>query len=420
VELKPEDIAFDDALQISTEERQSIGRYTHRTHRDHMKSAITRLHNMRTSCREAIEELKGPATDSRGALDAVVAFCMGAFELRHNQCFRYLLVTSGKVPHGKRLHRQLRKLSRYRQSVLDLCRMAEVLKRPSCVEVERVPTTAPLQLPLSNETVRSVLLSAGIKADGDVSARERGFRELRKKPLHVHAEVELVAFYTTRGRKHGPFIGCSKLACFLCSMFLKFHPEFRVRGTHRKVYTGWTIPNISNTPRAMRTVMAKMCHELEHMVRSLILGTAVAPKEMPPESISGVSETVLTTAQPPERVEGISQSSFMENARGWWNKDVSNTVESDGDQDDSDFAQTEVPDIGDEDYVPQYVHSRASSDMWTNDKKAASNCNRPVDVRMRMGARSYDPLSGLPQRLVLLDRMYGSIQVSSHFRLWWS
>jgi hypothetical protein len=165
--------------------------------------------------------------------------------------------------------------------------------------------------------------------------------------------------------------------------------------------------------------MVKMCHELEHMVRSLILGTAVASKEMPPESISGVSETVLTTAQPPERVKGISQSSFMENARGWWNKDVSNTVESDGDQDDSDFAQTEVPDIGDEDYVPQYVHSRASSDMWTNDKKAASNCNRPVDVRMRMGARGYDPLSGLPQRLVLLDRMYGNIQVSSHFRLWW-
>ena len=362
MELTPENIAFDDTLQISTDERESIGRYTTRTHRGHMQCAITRLHNMRASCQEAIEELKGTPTTAGGtaaALDAVVAFCMGAFELKHNQCFRHLLVGSGKVPNGMKLHRQLRKLSRYRQSVLDLCRTADVLKRPSRVQVERVPTTPPLQLPPSKETFRSVLLSMGLRVDGDLNARERGFRELRKKPLHVHAEVELVTFYTARGREHGPFIGCSKLACFLCSMFLKFHPGFRVRDTHRKVYTGWTLPNISNTPRAMRTAMDEMTRELEQTVRRSLGArkSAVAPRQMPSESISGISETVLTTAQPPEIVRGVSASELREMIRSHWDSSVGNTAErADGDYGDSDVEQIAVPDIdSDNEYVPRCV-----------------------------------------------------------------
>ena len=85
--------------------------------------------------------------------------------------------------------------------------------------------------------------------------------------------------------------------------------------------------------------------------------SAVAPRQMPSESISGISETVLTTAQPPEIVRGVSASELREMIRSHWDSSVGNTAErADGDYGDSDVEQIAVPDIdSDNEYVPRCV-----------------------------------------------------------------
>jgi len=224
--------AYTGELKLTSEEKPN--EYNAETHTSYMTTGIKRLENLRDSCQQALEELRFPGNVK--ADGALLPFLISCYELRHNQVLHHLLVESGKIPQGAKLHAQLRKFSRYKKGVKDLVSASSFLRQFQKVEYERVPTTAPLQLPPpTNNTIPELLQSLGLQ-DAELQNKcKKGFQMLRSKPLHVHAEVELIFFYATRGRKPEKFIGCSKLACFLCNMFLGFHPNFQVRGAHRKV-----------------------------------------------------------------------------------------------------------------------------------------------------------------------------------------
>lgn len=65
-------------------------------------------------------------------------------------------------------------------------------------------------------------------------------------PCYVHGEVQLVVFYALYPPRLPPrAIGSSKDACFLCDLFLKKHGDFRVSGSHKKLYDQWTIPEVA-------------------------------------------------------------------------------------------------------------------------------------------------------------------------------
>lgn len=68
-----------------------------------------------------------------------------------------------------------------------------------------------------------------------------------------HCEIQLVRFYIENPNTVPvmPYLGISKLSCFLCSEFLKYlqdptmdgpSVEFCVRGRHGKVYDRWMPP----------------------------------------------------------------------------------------------------------------------------------------------------------------------------------
>lgn len=347
LQLQAEEIPFDDTLEITQEEETRLGRYTRESHDEHMAATIQRLRNLKTSCDEALDDIKLQTSD----MHAVVAFLMACFELRHNKCFQYLLVKSGKVPQGTKLHRQLRKLSRYRQIVHDLVSNVNFLREFECIEVEQVSTTSPIKPDLRSQSLVNALQSLNLEPRAKTKSMEQGFQALRKKPLHVHAEVELVTFYTSRGRKPSPFIGCSKLACFLCNMFLQFHPQFQMRGTHRKLYTGWTLPAIQNTPHTIKNIVTKMCKELESTIARVMTPDVASPRKhfLPPDSVSGVSETVV---MPKTRTDpqgfSISMSSYLEHVRGTWHSLVG-TSNDDEEKDDS----STIPDTNSNQYDVQ-------------------------------------------------------------------
>jgi hypothetical protein len=60
----------------------------------------------------------------------------------------------------------------------------------------------------------------------------------------LHCELQLVVFYQENPhlRLRGRYIGCNKLACFLCYNFISTHGQFHVKGCHQGLYSLWTVP----------------------------------------------------------------------------------------------------------------------------------------------------------------------------------
>ncbi|MCJ1389104.1 hypothetical protein MMC18_001958 [Xylographa bjoerkii] len=96
--------------------------------------------------------------------------------------------------------------------------------------------------------------------------KESLLKELQARPSHVHAEVQLVVDYETKPRismaRHiHPYIGSSKLCCYLCYIFLKIHNVFGTRGSHWKLYTQWAVPTrlpSNGVVSALETVLARV------------------------------------------------------------------------------------------------------------------------------------------------------------------
>lgn len=80
------------------------------------------------------------------------------------------------------------------------------------------------------------------------------------KTCHVHPEVQLIMYYDlllhnnsnhqTPGHNPHPhhlprLIGTSKLHCYLCYLFIRFHRHFIATNTHGRLYDQWTIPDLA-------------------------------------------------------------------------------------------------------------------------------------------------------------------------------
>ncbi|CCX04917.1 Similar to hypothetical protein [Botryotinia fuckeliana]; acc. no. CCD43335 [Pyronema omphalodes CBS 100304] len=93
------------------------------------------------------------------------------------------------------------------------------------------------------------------------------------------------------------FIGCSKLSCFLCNMFLHYFGKFRARGTHRKLYTS-----------------------LEQSLVKLTKRQYIQRKPLQPDSVSGISATVLDDTLPEDVTTFISNEEISRMTHGLLNK----------------------------------------------------------------------------------------------------
>ncbi|KAI6000927.1 hypothetical protein EDC04DRAFT_2584061 [Pisolithus marmoratus] len=142
-----------------------------------------------------------------------------------------------------------------------------------------------------------------ISAKASVIGAERNFKELQdntsRKPLHTHAELQLVLYITktadigTMKREVYPYIGCSKLSCFLCTAFLESFDydgvTFRTRGSHGKIYTLWSIPDMDGLREDMVTALDSTFNKIRNaLVREMMNPTAVATRVA--ESTAGVMD----------------------------------------------------------------------------------------------------------------------------------
>ena len=100
-------------------------------------------------------------------------------------------------------------------------------------------TLDPLGLCVGSQTLKAVIRK------GSVSGVNRDFTKVQKHKLQVHAEVQMLLFLCTNNPSlHNvlPYLGCSKLSCFLCARLLQYHGSFNLRGCHGRIFSQWTVP----------------------------------------------------------------------------------------------------------------------------------------------------------------------------------
>lgn len=132
-----------------------------------------------------------------------------------------------------------------------------------------------LSLDTKNETIQAVM---GPK--WTLNQLERKFMKQQRQTLNIHAEVQLLMHLNTSntsGPEIIPYIGCSKLCCFMCHVFIQSYGHFNTRGCHGRLFKPWTIPNMELLlPEHVQRISEALISLQKEIVKKLV--TPVAGK----------------------------------------------------------------------------------------------------------------------------------------------
>ncbi len=114
------------------------------------------------------------------------------------------------------------------------------------------------------------------------------FNYIRKKCLHVHAEIQLINDFesrraeSTNERVVHPYIGGSNLCIHLCDCFLRHYDFFQYRGCHWKLYPQWIVAESFISGHAAQ--MFQDCLHRVHLdilaqIKSILTGKIMPSKE---------------------------------------------------------------------------------------------------------------------------------------------
>lgn len=191
------------------------------------------------------------------------------YSLRHMKSLRIFLDSGPGALVGRKLVSDIHWLGRLRSCYNTLVEAALNIpgfSRLSIVPVQNLsprvcPSTLPTLADVMNclgQTLNPTSVKRFIDERSSVTSAEHDFKQRQNKitgrHLSTHAELQLVLhILRTMEMKtvHGeiyPYIGCSKLSCFLCTIFLELWGQsgfaFRTRGSHGKIYALWSIPDV--------------------------------------------------------------------------------------------------------------------------------------------------------------------------------
>jgi len=281
-----------------------IGPYSKSTHRIYMKFAQAHIQELRAIL----------CSGDRAAQLRLLA--EKAHSIRHMVSVQ-MFINSWSIydSRARKLLSDIHFLGRLRSCYLTLIEAAETIASFCNVSIVPVdhpplyihrPTLPPLEavfgwadLTLNQNTVQTF-----VDANATVISVEQSFKERRReassKPLSVHAEIQLV-FHIAKTigslatmKEVYPYIGCSKLCCFLCYVFILSFGQggslFRIRGCHGKVYPSWSLPNADGLQENMATELhAALLNTLNILVREMKKPVTLIPLHVA-ESSADVSD----------------------------------------------------------------------------------------------------------------------------------
>lgn len=141
------------------------------------------------------------------------------------------------------------------QKFKDIALTLPSFEKVTVILVPRPPApTVPPQRPLNlNQTFGILHLdlspataTAVMGRNWTVARLQREFTKRQKQKPNIHAEVQMLVFLNSAESSASglvPYIGCSKLSCFMCHRFIQSYGRFMTRGCHGRLFKPWTVPS---------------------------------------------------------------------------------------------------------------------------------------------------------------------------------
>ncbi|KAG6330496.1 hypothetical protein ID866_8592, partial [Astraeus odoratus] len=285
-------------------EDENIGPYSKATHNVYMKFAQEQIRQLRDVLCSESRRIQLRLLTER------------AYSVRHMVSVKIFVSSCSNYPLARKLLSDILFLGRLRSCYFTLLRAAETIRgihNLSIVLVDRPPLRAPpTSLPSLAEVFRWLNMSLDTAAvqtllykQATVAVVEQRFMECQTesccRPFPTHAEIQLI-FYIAQTtstqtilKEVYPYIGCSKLCCFLCSTFIQSFgqggPFFKTRGCHGKIYPFWSLPDTDglqgDVAMELYSALRKTLHLLAHEMKKPI---ALTPLHVP-ESSAGITQS---------------------------------------------------------------------------------------------------------------------------------
>jgi hypothetical protein len=206
------------------------------------------------------ELLFNPSVNYESTLDRHSRLVVAAYDLRRSSNIEQMLNSSARASSTSRklwvsicLVARLRVIfEKFKETALTFPSFTRI----TIVLVSRPPTPAspPHRLMNLKETfdilgldTKKSTIQAVMGQKWTLSQLEGEFMKRQRQKLNIHAEMQLLMHLNTANTSGSgifPYIGCSKLCCFMCRSFIQSYGHFNARGCHGRLFKPWTIPKM--------------------------------------------------------------------------------------------------------------------------------------------------------------------------------
>ena len=228
-----------------------------------------------------------------------------AYELRHLGSVRiYLEVCVGGTL-AEKILREILFLGRIKSAYLTFLRCATEIPAFCDILFEFVPDLDTVQqCPPSErltfaEALNAVHLENNAESVGEYIDAQKPLEQVRNefanhqnRPPRIHSEIKIIMHLLENDEDltdFFPYIGCSKLTCFLCMSFITVDGRFTTRGSHGTAYSQWTLPDCALSCSASNRLVVSLQEVKARILKVFQIPRAQAKPRMA-ESSAGVTQ----------------------------------------------------------------------------------------------------------------------------------
>jgi hypothetical protein len=206
------------------------------------------------------ELLFNPSVNEESTLDRHSKLVIAAYDLRRSSNIEQMLNSSSRASStSKKLWVNICLIARLKVTFGKFKETALTFPSFTCITITLVsrppaPASPPHRLMNLRETFDTLGLNtkkntiqAVMGQKWTLSRLEREFMKRQRQKLNIHAEVQLLMHLNTANASGSgifPYIGCSKLCCFMCYSFIQSYGHFNARGCHGRLFKPWTVPKM--------------------------------------------------------------------------------------------------------------------------------------------------------------------------------
>lgn len=143
------------------------------------------------------------------------------------------------------------------------------------------------RMPLKPSTLKQI-----IGRDLTIEQAYDNFFKFQSVYMPTHAEIQMIVLLMRNDITLGsmfPYIGCSKLSCYLCFAFVHSCGHFKMRGSHQRIFPKWCLPRLVGLQDKDVSLLRQGIKSLRNEVTRQILSPVAKTAKLKATTIADVT-----------------------------------------------------------------------------------------------------------------------------------